>query len=116
MQQVFMNLIINAAEAGSSRLEIASSLDGGRAVEVRFGDDGRGIDPADVERIFDPFFSTKDAMHGTGLGLAISFGIVREHAGTISVTSEPGLGTTFCVRVPIAAADHPAGGSEKGAR
>jgi two-component system NtrC family sensor kinase len=111
MQQVFMNLIINAAEAmdGSGRLEIASRVDAGRAVEIRFTDDGRGIEPADIERIFDPFFSTKDAMHGTGLGLAISFGIVREHAGTISVTSEPGLGTTFCVRVPIAAADHPAG-------
>ena len=104
MQQVFMNLIINAAEAmpDGGRLTVSTRCDAAEGmVEVEFADTGHGIAEADLERIFDPFFTTKAVGHGTGLGLAISFGIVKEHHGTISVESELGKGTTFAVRLPL---------------
>ena len=104
LQQVFVNLIVNAAEAmdGAGRIAITTRrFDGG--VEVEVADEGPGIDPEDLDRVFDPFFSTKEAGHGTGLGLAISYGIVREHEGEISVTSRPATGATFVVRLPIMA-------------
>jgi two-component system NtrC family sensor kinase len=103
MQQVFINMIINAAEAieGKGRLIVATSYDvPGKFVRVRFTDTGRGISAEDMEKIFDPFFTTKEVGHGTGLGLAISFGIIKEHGGTISVESKAGEGTTFTVRLP----------------
>jgi signal transduction histidine kinase len=53
------------------------------------------------QRIFDPFFSTKEVGHGTGLGLSISYSIVKAHEGTISVMSPPGLGATFVIRLPL---------------
>jgi two-component system NtrC family sensor kinase len=104
IQQVFLNLIINAAEATPSegRLMLTTRLAGsGQAVEVEFADSGCGIKPADLERIFEPFFTTKGARRGTGLGLAISYGIVKEHRGTITVESEVGKGTTFVVSLPL---------------
>jgi len=105
MQQVFMNMIINAAEAmnGSGQLTLATRLDpDDNCVEVAIGDTGHGISPENMERVFNPFFTTKEVGHGTGLGLAISYGIVREHKGTISVETEVGKGTTFTVRLPAA--------------
>ncbi len=108
LQQVFVNLLINAAEAmgelGRLRLETRNDpvVD---EVEILFSDSGHGIASEDLERIFDPFFSTKEAVRGTGLGLAISYGIVREHHGSISVHSEVGSGTTFVVRLPVAESD-----------
>jgi len=104
IQQVFMNLIINAAEAigNRGRLTLATRFDRpANTVEVEFADTGHGIREEDLERIFDPFFTTKETGHGTGLGLAISYGIVKEHNGTISVDSEVGSGTTFRVRLPV---------------
>ncbi len=104
MQQVFMNMVINAAEAmdGAGRLTIATRLDPSQnVVEVEFTDTGHGIRPEDMGRIFDPFFTTKDPGHGTGLGLAISHSIVQKHRGAISMTSEVGKGTVFTVRIPI---------------
>ncbi len=104
MQQVFMNLIINAAEAmpEGGRLALTTRYDpAARMVEVGFVDTGHGIRPEDVDRIFEPFFTTKAVGHGTGLGLAISFGIVKEHAGVIRVESEPERGTTFIVGLPV---------------
>jgi two-component system NtrC family sensor kinase len=104
MQQVFINLIINAAEAieGNGRLMVATSYDApGKFVRVRFTDTGHGIRAEDMEKIFDPFFTTKEVGHGTGLGLAISFGIIKEHGGSISVESKAGEGTTFTVRLPV---------------
>jgi signal transduction histidine kinase len=104
MQQVFVNLIVNAAEAmdGTGHLTITTRQANGD-VEIEFSDTGPGIAPEDVERVFDPFFSTKQAAHGTGLGLAISYGIVREHQGGITVVSEAGAGATFVIRLPITA-------------
>ncbi len=104
MQQVFLNLIINAAEAmpQGGRLALATRFDArAHLVEVEFADTGNGIRPADLDRVFEPFFTTKALGHGTGLGLAISFGIVREHAGAIAVESELGEGTTFTVSLPV---------------
>jgi two-component system NtrC family sensor kinase len=117
IQQVFMNLIMNAAEAmdGEGRLTLATRLDpGGEYVEVEFTDTGHGISEADMEKVFVPFFTTKDAGHGVGLGLAISYGIVREHKGVISVDSEVGRGTTFVVRLPVNAEAEEEEGVENG--
>ena len=105
MQQVFMNMLINAAEAmeGNGRLRLATRFEPKeRYIEAEFTDTGHGITEENMERIFDPFFTTKEVGHGTGLGLAISYGIIKEHNGTISVQSEIGKGTTFIVRLPVA--------------
>ena len=68
-----------------------------------FADTGHGISEENLEKIFDPFFTTKETGHGVGLGLAISYGIIKEHQGTISVESQVGQGTTFSIRLPLAA-------------
>ncbi len=97
--QVFLNLIVNAAEAmgDGGRLEIKSRADSDQ-VEVLFADNGPGIAPEDLAHIFEPFYTTKDS--GTGLGLAVSYNIIESHGGTIGVESVPGHGTTFTVRLP----------------
>jgi len=104
MQQVFINIILNAAEAmrGKGTLMIQSVLSGdGNHVEVRISDTGCGIDKNDIERLFEPFFTTKESGQGTGLGLAVSFGIIQKHHGTIEVQSQKNIGTTFTVRLPV---------------
>jgi two-component system NtrC family sensor kinase len=104
MQQVFMNLIINAAEAmdGVGRLTVTTRLSGEpRVILAIFRDTGHGISEENMGRIFDPFFTTKEVGHGTGLGLAISFGIVKENGGTIVVESEDGAGTAFTIELPV---------------
>jgi len=104
IQQVFMNIILNAAEAmdGKGELMIATGLsDDTRFVTAYFHDTGCGISKENLERIFDPFFTTKEIGHGTGLGLSISYGIIRKHNGEIDVASELGKGTTFTVRFPV---------------
>ena len=115
IQQVFMNMIINAAEAmnGAGQLALATRyVPADQSVEVEFTDTGHGISEEELERIFDPFFTTKEVGHGTGLGLAISYGIVKEHGGAISVESEVGKGATFIIRLPVTTngeGDHRAG-------
>jgi signal transduction histidine kinase len=106
IQQIFMNMIINAAEAmnGVGQLTLATRhVPEDNAIEAQFTDTGHGIREEDLERIFDPFFTTKEVGHGTGLGLAISYGIIQEHKGTISVESQIGQGTSFFIRLPVAA-------------
>jgi signal transduction histidine kinase len=100
MHQVFLNVILNALAAkGTRTVEVKSRADGGEiAVSVR--DDGEGIAPEVVSKVFDPFFTTRDA--GTGLGLSISHQIVRDHGGRITVESERGQGTEVTVRLPAA--------------
>ena len=103
IERVFMNLIINAAEAmdGSGHLTISTRENKNTPdIEIAFSDTGSGISEENLKRIFDPFFTTKDFGHGTGLGLAISYGLVRSHKGTIFVESEVGKGTTFIVIIP----------------
>jgi len=110
LNQVFMNLLVNAAHAMPTRgvITIRTSSDG-EQVSIAISDTGTGMTPDIVRRIFDPFFTTKPVGQGTGLGLSVSHGIVERHRGAIDVTSEPGRGTTFCVRLPIRRAQGHAG-------
>ncbi|MDZ7312480.1 MAG: cache domain-containing protein [candidate division KSB1 bacterium] len=104
LQQVFMNIILNAAEAmnGNGVLTISTSLnEEGKYVEIKFSDTGPGIKEEDKSRLFEPFFSTKEVGKGTGLGLAISYSIIQKHEGTIEVQSEVGKGATFTVKLPV---------------
>ncbi len=104
MEQVFMNIILNAAEAmkGEGRFSISSSLNKrGDFVEVRMEDTGMGISREHLNKIFDPFFTTKDPQKGTGLGLSVSYGIVQKHKGDILVESEVGKGTIFIIKLPV---------------
>ena len=104
LKQVFMNIIVNAAEAmhGNGTLTITTSPAPDRkTVYVEFADTGEGIPEENFNRIFDPFFTTKEVGKGTGLGLATSYGIVEDHGGKISVKSKVGEGTTFTIELPI---------------
>jgi len=104
IQQVFTNIILNAAEAidGQGKINIATRTgEDGRFIEIEFTDTGCGISRENLDKIFDPFFTTKEVGSGTGLGLAVSYGIITRHRGTIEVKSSPGQGTTFIVRLPL---------------
>lgn len=104
IERVFINMIVNAAEAmeGSGHLTISTRYNPEKEfIEIAFSDTGPGISEENLKKIFDPFFTTKDIGHGTGLGLAISYGIVKGHRGSISVDSEVGRGTTFIVGLPV---------------
>jgi two-component system sensor histidine kinase PilS (NtrC family) len=99
MRQVFWNLGLNAVEAmpGGGEL-IVTTRNTERVVEISFKDFGNGIDKKDIEKIFYPFFTTKE--HGTGLGLAIAYRIIEEHKGIINVSSSSGMGTVFEIILP----------------
>jgi two-component system NtrC family sensor kinase len=102
IQQVVVNLLLNAADAiGSEGGRISATTRAGSAASIEFllEDSGRGIAADDLPRIFEPFFTTK-GNHGTGLGLAVSWGIVEAHGGSLEVQSEPGRGTCFTLRLP----------------
>jgi two-component system NtrC family sensor kinase len=105
LNQVWMNLLGNAAQAlkDQGEVTISTRLDGD-SITVAISDTGAGIAEDDVARIFDPFFTTKPVGEGTGLGLSISYGIIERHGGAITVMSKVGSGTTFTVRIPICAA------------
>lgn len=116
MQQVFLNLLVNAGEAMptgghltiQTRATTSAALSpsaAGDAVQIVLSDTGVGIAPEHLDKIFDPFFTSKDVGQGTGLGLAVSYGIIERHGGTITVESTPGEGTTFTITLPT-------GGSE----
>lgn len=111
LHQVFINLITNACHAmpdGKGRLDLETSADPttGRVL-VRVHDNGSGIAPATLERVFEPFYTTKGEGKGTGLGLSIVRNIVQQHRGEITAESAPGVRTTFTVKLPGKAA--PAG-------
>lgn len=101
LNQVFMNLLVNAAQAMDSfgRIDIDVSFDDD-ALYVRIKDSGKGIEPEHMKRIFEPFFTTKPVGQGTGLGLSLSYTIIRRHKGAIQVESTVGLGTTFTITLP----------------
>ena len=103
VNQVFLNLVTNAAQAlrgGDGTIDLTTRPDGeGVIVEVK--DNGTGIPPDVLPKIFDPFFSTKEIGKGTGLGLSICYKIVQQHGGRIDVVSKPGSGTTFSVWLPL---------------
>ncbi len=104
LNQVWTNLLVNAAQAvgnTSGTVVITTSVDQD-FVCIAITDTGSGILKENLGKIFDPFFTTKPVGEGTGLGLSITFGIVERHKGTIEVDSEPGKGTTFTVKLPLA--------------
>jgi len=105
LQQLFLNIIVNAEK------EIKSTRNGGRLtlssekkdgwIRVSIADDGPGIPAENLQRIFDPFFSTREIGEGTGLGLSVCHGIAAEHGGRIYAESEPPGGTTFFIELPV---------------
>jgi two-component system, NtrC family, sensor histidine kinase PilS len=105
MQQVLWNLLRNAVDAmpdgGAIRVTVAATEGGTPQAVLEVSDTGVGIDAADLDHIFEPFFSRKPG--GTGLGLATTARIVEAHRGTIMVSSRPGRGATFTIRMPRAA-------------
>ena len=102
LTQVFMNLLVNAAQALENRGEIrVRSWQSGGNFRVSVSDTGCGMPQEVLKHIFEPFFTTKEVGKGTGLGLAISYDIVRKHGGEIGVESAPGKGTTFTVTLPV---------------
>jgi PAS domain S-box-containing protein len=105
LQQVFLNLFLNARDAmpRGGWLSVSTRVDGDRAI-AEIADTGSGIPSEQIARIYDPFFTTKSIGRGTGLGLSITYGIVREHDGTIDCESAVGQGTRFTVALPLAPA------------
>jgi signal transduction histidine kinase len=103
LQEIFLNLISNAFAALSEggKLAIGIEGEGEDQVSVRFADNGHGIPKEDLERIYEPFFSTKIGKGGTGLGLSITYGLVQELGGSLQVKSRLGEGTTFTVVLPV---------------
>jgi signal transduction histidine kinase len=102
LNQVFMNLFINASQAidGKGEIRISTRADDAK-VCIRIADNGKGILPEHLPKIFDPGFTTKGSGVGTGLGLSICYNIIQKHKGSITVESEPGQGTEFTITLPI---------------
>ena len=102
LQQVFINLIVNGIQAmpGGGELRIISDYGDRDYVRVSIQDTGVGIPVENMDKLFTPFFSTKEAVKGVGLGLAVSYGIVERHGGRIEVQSEVGKGSDFSVFLP----------------
>lgn len=102
LNQVFMNLLVNAIHAleGHGAITVRTWQEG-QTVHVAISDTGKGIPEENLNKIFDPFFTTKEVGKGTGLGLSICYDIVKKHGGEITVQSEVGAGTTFTVRLPV---------------
>ena len=109
IQEVFLNIIINAEQA------MAEANRGGKLcvktderkghITIIFSDDGPGIPTENLNKLFDPFFTTRAEKGGTGLGLSICHGIVTEHGGKIYAKSKPGTGVTFFVELPVITAE-----------
>lgn len=121
MQQLILNLIINARDAirmaqgnlEQGKIKVATStvkllpddyleLKAGPYFCLSVSDNGCGIEPSIIDKIFEPFFTTKDPSKGTGMGLAMAYGIVKNHHGTIKVSSRPGEGSVFTIFLPSA--------------
>jgi two-component system, NtrC family, sensor kinase len=112
IKQVLMNILVNAQQAIEERGKIVvescvkrrrltgTTMEAAPVVEIAIGDNGCGIPKANLQRIFDPFFTSKEVGKGTGLGLSVSYGIVRSHGGEIDVESTEGEGTTFRIYLP----------------
>jgi len=102
LHQVFLNLLLNAIHALNTKGEISICIKPeGRDLLVRISDNGIGIEPALMNRICDPFFTTKEPGKGVGLGLSIAQNVILEHKGKIEFTSKPGSGTTVSIYLPI---------------
>ena len=127
VQQIFLNLINNsfAAMADGGRLDITIGRKGTTHIVVTVADTGHGIPEADLKRVFEPFFSTRQGHGGTGLGLSVTYGMVSEMGGEITVSSQVDRGTQFTVTLPLkpprmpsatACAVDPAGNTDAGSQ
>ena len=104
MKQVFMNILNNACQAmpDGGTLKIGTEfISDQKEICIKMSDTGTGIEKDNLEKIFDPFYTTKSVGEGTGLGLSISYGIIKSHGGHIDVESEIGVGTEFKIYLPI---------------
>ncbi|HTS24739.1 MAG TPA: ATP-binding protein [Bryobacteraceae bacterium] len=111
IQQVVLNLLLNAAEATQAKRErrvMVATAPGRGEVVLTVSDNGEGIPPENLTKVFDPFFTTKSEGKGVGLGLAVSYGIIQAHGGDIEVKSQVGEGTTFTVTLPLEQLPQPA--------
>jgi len=120
MQQVILNLVVNAEQAmqqgrGHGHIRVRTQRLSTQRLALEVADDGPGIPPEVASRIFDPFFTTKPVGVGTGLGLSIVYGIIHEHGGEISVSSQLGQGAVFWIELPIVAAPAMAPNAEEAA-
>jgi two-component system, NtrC family, sensor histidine kinase HydH len=114
LRSVFTNLLINSLEAMDGEvgsIEIKLAAESNDRVRVEITDTGRGIAPEDIAKIFEPYYSTKET--GTGLGLAIVKKAIDDHAGSITVSSKEGSGTTFTIILPARPED---GGKAEGGK
>ena len=103
LNQVFLNLLLNAVQAvpaGTGKIVVRSKAIG-EEISIEVGDNGCGIAPENLARVFDPFFTTRAVGQGTGLGLTVSRDIVLVHNGSIDIESRPGAGTTVTIRLPV---------------
>jgi signal transduction histidine kinase len=103
LNRAIQNVIINAIQACSGKKGIVSVTCTQKDfyVDLRIEDTGAGIQPSQINRIFDPYFTTKQAQSGTGLGLYITKKVIEDHNGSIKVESTPGVGTVFTIRLPL---------------
>lgn len=103
IKQACLAMLVNAAEATpeNGEIQVKTSNPDADTIILEIVDSGIGISSDDIPHIFEPFFSTKQEAHGIGLGLSIAHGIVQSHKGKIQVKSEPGIGTTFSVTLPL---------------
>jgi PAS domain S-box-containing protein len=109
IEQVLVNLIHNAMQAGPRGVSIQISARRlGSRVRVEIRDDGHGIDAADLEHVFEPFFTTRLGEGGTGLGLSVAHGISHDHGGLLEIESAPGDGTRVSLELPLAGSERPA--------
>jgi PAS domain S-box-containing protein len=108
LNQVFMNLLVNAGQAitGNDGLIKINTWADEKNVYVSIADNGCGISPENMTKIFEPFYTTKEVGRGTGLGLSLAFDIIKKHSGMIDVKSEPGAGTEFIVELPLQGIDN----------
>ena len=110
LQQLFLNLFLNAIDAmpEGGRLRATIRISAAREIEITISDTGTGIAAADLPHVFTPFFTTKPAGRGSGLGLVVAQDIVADHGGQLDVTSAVDRGTTFTIRLPLGAQDRAA--------
>jgi len=103
INQVFINLFVNAAHAIDKQgtIKISTGTNANKSVWIKVTDSGSGIPKENINKLFEPFFTTKPVGQGTGLGLSLSYGIIQKHNGDIAVTSAEGQGTTFTITLPI---------------
>ncbi len=103
LNQVFLHVLRNAVLACSSggTVEVRTRAEGPAGVLIEIEDNGVGIKPEHLSRVFEPFFTTRDVGQGAGLGLAVSYGIVRDHGGSITIDSTPGRGSVVRLYLPL---------------